>query len=314
MDDLTDFYYFVVVVRQGSFAAAGRALNVSTAKVSRRMALLEERHNVRLIQRSTRSFEVTEIGMAFYERCVDMLAEAEAAQRILQAGQEEAQGGLRISIPAALMLFPFQPILHRFMQAYPKVRLYAEMSHRRINVIDEHFDLSIRVRTPPFADSGLVVKSLAAIPQVLVAAPTLLAQHDPIQSLADLATLPSLGLGELQRHHDWTMVAADGSISKQRHQPVFMANDVSALVAAALAGCGVVQLPQMYVHTALKKGDLVAVMSGYGSIPAGVLQAAYPTRQGMLPIMRALLDLFEEEIQALIQQDIGLVDASAATF
>ncbi len=311
MDDLTDFYYFVAVVREGSFAAAGRALDISTAKVSRRMALLEERHNVRLIQRSTRSFEVTDIGMAFYDRCVAMLAEAEAAQTILQAGQQEVQGGLRISIPVALMHFPFQSILHQFMRAYPKVQLYVEMTDRRINVIDEHFDVSIRVRTPPFADSGLVVKSLASVTQVLVAAPSLLAQHDRIHTLADLEALPSLGLGALQRDHYWTVVGLEGGVCKQRYQPHFMANDVAALVAAALAGLGVVQLPKMYVYEALQKGILVPVLPEYASIEAGVLQAAYPTRKGMLPILRALLDLFEVDIQGLIQQDIGLLTANS---
>ncbi|MGO3858580.1 MAG: LysR substrate-binding domain-containing protein [Neisseriaceae bacterium] len=313
MDDLTDFYYFVEVVRHGSFAAAGRALNVSTAKISRRMALLEERHQVRLIQRSTRSFEVTELGQAFYERCVAMLAQAEEAQSILQLGQSEAQGILRISVPPALMHHPFQAIFNQFMLAHPKVQLYVEMTHRRINVIDEHFDLSIRVRTPPFADSGLVVKSLAGLIQVLVAAPTLLAKHEAITTLSALDALPSLGLGELQRHHYWHFVGADGSVTKHAFFPGFMANDVTALVSAACDGLGVVQLPLMYVHDLIKNGTLQQVMPEYASIQAGVLQAAYPTRKGMLPILRTLLDLCEQEIQLSIQQDIGLVAAHLAT-
>ncbi|MBP6117243.1 MAG: LysR family transcriptional regulator [Neisseriaceae bacterium] len=313
MDDLTDFYYFVEVVRQGSFAAAGRALNISTAKVSRRMALLEERHNVRLIQRSTRSFEVTEIGLAFYERCVAMLAQAEKAQSVLQQGQDEAQGVLRISVPPALLTYPFQAILNRFMQTHPKVRLYVEMTHRRINVIDEHFDLSIRVRTPPFEDSGLVVKSLAGITQTLVAAPALLAQFGPVTALSALDQLPSLGLGGLQRHHYWHFVDHVGQVQKHAFQPSFMANDVAALVSAARAGLGVVQLPCMYVHEAIAQGELVTLMPEYVSIQAGVLQAAYPTRKGMLPTLRALLDLFEAEIESLITQDIGLVAAHLAT-
>lgn len=307
MEDLTDFYYFVTVVRQGSFAAAARALDISTAKVSRRMALLEARHNVRLIQRSTRSFEVTEIGMAFYERCVAMLAQAEEAQNILQAGQNEAQGMLRISVPAALMHFPFQDILNKFMHAHPKVQLYVEMTHRRISVIDEQFDVSIRVRTPPFADSGLVVKPLAILTQVLVAAPSLLALHEPITTLAALRQLPSLGLGALQRHHHWDFTGKDGVVRQINHRPHFMVNDVAALVSAALAGLGVVQLPQMYVDEALQSGRLIALLPEYGSIQGGVLQAAYPTRQGMLPTLRALLTLFEAEMGELIQKRIGLL-------
>lgn len=315
MDDLTDFYYFVEVVRQGSFAAAARALNVSTAKVSRRMAMLEERHHVRLIQRSTRSFEITEIGQAFYERCVAMLEQAEAAQTILQAGQDVVHGTLRVSIPPALWSYPFKALFNQFLQAHPnpKIQLYVELTHRRINAIDEHFDLCLRVRTPPFEDSSMVVKSLAGLTQTLVAAPSLLAQYGPVDDLNALTLLPSLGLGDLQRHHYWHFVDAEGSITKQAFSPCFMANDVAALVSAVKAGIGVAQVPLMYVHHLIEEGLLVPIVPHYVSIQAGVLQAAYPTRKGMSPLLRSLLDLFEEAIQDLIKQDIGLITANLAT-
>ena len=123
MQDLNDLYYFVQVVDHGGFAPAGRALGMPKSKLSRRIALLEERLGVRLIQRSTRRFSVTEIGQEYYAHCMAMLVEAEAAEEVIDEVAPEPRGVVRMSCPTALVCFQVGAMIARFMAANPRVEI-----------------------------------------------------------------------------------------------------------------------------------------------------------------------------------------------
>jgi DNA-binding transcriptional LysR family regulator len=174
MQDLNDLYFFAQVVDHNGFAAAARALSLPRSRLSRRIGLLEERLGVRLIQRSTRRFAVTEIGREYYRHCLAMLVEADAAQEAIERARAEPQGIVRVSCPSSVLYFQVGEMVARFMAECPKVEVHLESTNRRVDVIREGLDMAIRVRFPPLEESDLVMKVLAESTQRLVASPAVL--------------------------------------------------------------------------------------------------------------------------------------------
>ena len=190
MQDLNDLRYFVAVVDHGGFAAAGRTLGLQKSKLSRRILQLEERLGVRLLNRSSRRFSVTEIGHEFYDRCLAMLVEAEAAEQVIAQVRSEPRGVVRMSCPIALLNFQFGALIAKFMVVNPAVEVQLESTNRRVDVIAEGFDVAIRVRFPPLEPTDLVMRRLDESIQCLVASPALI--RTPLSSPSDLSGLPSL--------------------------------------------------------------------------------------------------------------------------
>ncbi|WP_024577725.1 MULTISPECIES: LysR family transcriptional regulator [unclassified Afipia] len=297
MQDLNDLYYFVQVVDRGGFAAAGRALGIQKSKLSRRIALLEERLGVRLIQRSTRRFSVTEIGQEYYERCVAVLVEAEAAQSVIERVRSEPRGVIRMACPTALINFQFGEMIARFMIANPHVEIHLESTNRRVDVIGEGFDIAIRVRFPPLEHTELVMRRLDESTQCLVASPSLLKERKQLKSPADLHGLPSLDLGPPHREHSWSLDHSDGTAATVPHDPRLVTDDMAALREAAIKGVGIVQLPTMMVWQDVQAGRLVPVLPQW--IPkSGIIHAVFPSRRGLLPSVRALVDFMVSQCDA----------------
>lgn len=159
--DLNDLFYFAAVVEHQGFSPASRALGVPKSKLSRRICILEERLGVRLLQRSTRHFSVTEIGQNYYTHCKAMLVEAEAAQEAVDRTRAEPRGIVRITCPIALLHARVGLMLVEFMNEHPLVTLHLEATNDRIDVIAEGVDVAIRVRPPPLKASDLVMRTLS---------------------------------------------------------------------------------------------------------------------------------------------------------
>jgi DNA-binding transcriptional LysR family regulator len=294
--DLNDLYFFVQVVDQQGFASAARQLGMPRSRLSRRIGLLEERLGVRLIQRSTRRFAVTEIGMEYYRHCVAMLTEADAAQEVIERSRAAPQGVVRLSCPSSVLYFQVSAMIARFMAECPKVEVHLESTNRRVDVIREGFDIAIRVRFPPLEESELVMKVLAESPQRLVASPQLLERLGRPAVPADLTRLPSLAWGPTHRDHEWRLQGPDGAAVQIAHQPRLVTEDMVTLRLAALAGAGLVQLPRMVAGDDLAAGTLIDVLPDW-TPPAGIIHAVFPSRRGLLPSVRALLDFLAKEYQ-----------------
>ena len=294
MRDLNDLYYFVQVVKHGGFAPAERQLGIPKSKLSRRIALLEEALGVRLLQRSSRHFAVTDIGQEYFVRCQAMLIEAEAAQEVIDRTQHEPQGMVRLSCPPALLDYQIGPLLARFMRLHPRVQLHVESSNRRVDVIQEGLDIALRVRFPPLEDNGLVMKILGESLQHLVASPELVERMGGLPELATLPQWPSLSDTPSQQHPVWQLQHDDGDRHDVSYQPRMVCEDRRALLEAALQGIGVVQMPATLVRHALREGLLVDVVPGWRP-QAGLVHAVFPSRRGLLPAVRALLDFMGEE-------------------
>lgn len=293
MQDLNDLYYFAQVVEHGGFAPAGRALGLPKSKLSRRIALLEERLGVRLLQRSTRHFSVTEVGQNFYSHCKAMLVEAEAAEEAIEVIRSEPRGIVRVSCPVTLLDARVGDMIAEFMREYPQVEVHLDATNRRVDVVGEGIDIAIRVRPPPLQDTDLVMRVLAERSQCLVASPRLIEQLGMPEVPADLTRLPSMDLGVPQNEHVWNLFGPDGAHAAIHHRPRLVTRGMLTLRAAALAGVGVVQLPTMIVREHFMRGELVHVVPQWAP-RREIIHAVFASRRGLLPSVRALIDFLAD--------------------
>ena len=298
MTDLNDLYYFARVVEHGGFAPAGRALGEPKSKLSRRVAALEERLGTRLIQRSTRSLSLTEIGEAYYRHCRAMIVEAESAQEVAERARSEPCGIVRMSCPVALLETRVADMVAEFMLAHERVEVQLEATDRAVDVIGEGVDLAVRVRPPPIADSELVMRTLSDRGQSLVAAPALLERRPAPASPADLAALPSMAIGRPQQKHAWHLVGPDAGEVQVEHRPRYVTRNMTALRAAAVAGVGIVQFPNMMIERDLAAGRLVRVLPAWAP-PREVIHAVFPSRRGLLPSVRALVEFLVDRFRSI---------------
>lgn len=298
MQDLNDLYYFVQAVDHGGFAPAGRALGMPKSRLSRRIAELEERLGVRLIQRSTRRFIVTDIGRTYYEHCKAMLVEAEAAQEAIDVSRAEPRGTVRLTCPVSLLHVYVGAMLADFMALYPQVAIHLESTNRRVDVMSEAVDVAIRVRPPPLQDSELVMRVLTDRGQSLVASPALVRQRGLPASPAELDGWPSLGLGSPQQSFSWTLFGPDQARATIYHAPRLVTTDMIALRSAALASVGIVQLPTLMVCDQLADGSLIRLLPDWPP-RREIIHAVFPSRRGLLPSVRLLIDYLAQRFDAL---------------
>jgi DNA-binding transcriptional LysR family regulator len=298
MQDLNDFYYFAQVVEYGGFAPAGRALGKPKSMLSRRIAQLEKRLSVRLIQRSTRRFSVTDVGQTFYTHCKAMLVEAEAATQAIDLSRSEPRGTVRMACPVALLSAQVGAMLAEFLAQCPHVLLHVKALNAPVDVIAEGYDFALRVRPAPLADSELVLKVLGTRAQRLVASPLLVERLGAISDPADLVRYPSLALGAEGDEHEWRLVGPDDARRSIRHDPRLVTDDMGVLRSAALAGVGIAHLPHMLVADDLQRGALTQPLATWAP-PSEVIHAVLPSKRYLLPSVRALVDFLAERFGRL---------------
>lgn len=297
MMDLNDYALFAVLVEEQSLAAAGRRLGLPRSTVSRRLSTLETRLGVALIRRSTRSFSVTDVGQDFYQHCRAMLTEAESATALIARQKSEPQGMIRVACPSSMIQYQLAPMVAGFMLRYPKTTVVLESTHRQVDVLREGFDLAIRVRFDPPDDSGLTLRRFGSDEQHLICAPSCL-RDGPLYDPAALAALPSLSWNPGRTRHHWDLIGPDGKEVQITHQPRLITQDMAALMNAALAGIGIVQLPGAVVRPLLKTAELVEVMPGWRP-RSGMIHAIFPSRRGQLPILRSFLNACAAHFESL---------------
>lgn len=290
MQDLNDLQYFAQVVRHGGFTAAARATGEPKAKLSKRVARLEKQFGARLIERSTRSFRVTEVGREVYRQCEVIEGGVEAAEAIAARAQTEVCGTVRAACPPGLLQLVGSQVLVGFMARYPAVRVHLHFSNRRVDLISEIFDLAFRVRSELDSDQSLTMRSLGRSRQILVASPALLAAGAPAR-LEDLALLPTLSMSEHLDRERWTLFNAAGEPRTVTHAPRLACMDITALRDAAVAGLGVSLIPEESCILEVRNGSLVQVLPEWNA-PEGVIHLVFPTPKGMRPPVRAFIDHF----------------------
>ncbi|HEY0197764.1 MAG TPA: LysR substrate-binding domain-containing protein [Rhodanobacter sp.] len=297
LQDLNDLYFFAAVVEHGGFSAAGRALGVPKSRLSKRVAQLEDRLGVRLLQRTTRRFVVTEVGERFYAHCRAVLEEAQAAQDAVDELRAEPRGVVRLSCPVSLAQTVLAYLIPDFLAQYPKMQVRLLSSDRRVDVIGEGFDLAIRVRTKLDTDANLVVRSFGQSRPLLVASPILLEARGRPTTPDELASLPALSMREHEGAQIWDLIGANGEQVNVEVQARLISGDFAVLLEAARRGMGVTPLPEFVCASAIARGELEVVLPGW-SLPEGIMHFVYPSRRGMLPGVRALVDFLAERLPA----------------
>ncbi len=295
LQDLNDLYFFAAVVEHGGFSAAGRALGLPKSRLSKRVSQLEERLGVRLLQRTTRKFVVTETGERFYEHCRAVLEEAQAAQDAVDAIRAEPRGVVRISCPVSLARSLLGPILPEFLQAHPQVQVRVLATNRRVDLIGEGYDVAIRVRFKLDTDATLILREFGVSNVILVANPSLWKTHARPKTPRDLATLPVLSMDEGDGPQRWNLVHADNTAVEVDIHPRLISGEFAVLMEAAWQGAGVALLPESICAVPIAEGRLERVLPAWRG-PEGTMHFVYPSRRGLLPGVRALVDFLAERL------------------
>jgi DNA-binding transcriptional LysR family regulator len=293
MRDLNDLLYFAEVVDRGGFTAAGRALGVPKSRLSRRIALLEARLGARLLHRTTRKLSLTTLGEQFHRHCVAMREDAEAAEEAVAQAQTEPRGTIRVACPVTLAQTTIGPILPRFLARYPQVKVDLKISNRAVDLVEEGFDVALRVRTTLDDSGSLVVKNLGTTRTLLVASPAQLARQGTPATTADLARLDTVAMSAVDGRVTWELVGPDGAAWSFHHRPRCIADDLLTLKFAVVGGIGACLLPDYMCSDELCAQTLVPVLPGWAPRP-GIFHAVFPSRRGLIPAVRRFLDFLGE--------------------
>jgi DNA-binding transcriptional LysR family regulator len=291
--DLNNLYFFAKVVDFGSYTAAAKALGLQTSKLSRRIAALETELGVRLINRTTRRLSLTEAGKTFHRHCLALLDEAQAAKDAMSQILATPQGLVRISCPTGLLQGGVADILARFVAKHPRVRIALDATNRRVDVVEEGLDIALRVRKPPLEDSDLAMRAFGPDEVILVASPELIAAHGEPQTLEDVARMPTLSMASSDERSTWRFHDMNSEPAELTHSPRLSTDDLFTLRHAALQGIGAVLVPRLLVANDLEGGALIQLLPSLKA-HTGIVHAVFPSRRGMVPAVRALLDFLTE--------------------
>jgi len=284
---------FSKVVQGGSLSAAARELGISPAVVSRTLAAMEARLGVRLINRTTRSLHLTDEGASYYETCSRILAEIEEADAAAAARRVEPQGMLRVALPASFGLNHIAPLIPRFAERYPKVELALSLSDRSVNLVEEGFDLAIRIAE--LKDSALAARKLAPNRRVVCASPAYLRQHDEPKTPQDLAKHNCLiATWEQGMAMTWEYKTPVGKRGSVRVTGRYACDNWEVLREWAVAGLGVALKSTWDVRKHLEDGSLVPLLPGYDFSSDVGIYAVYPHRRHLPAKTRVFIDFLAE--------------------
>jgi DNA-binding transcriptional LysR family regulator len=289
-DSIQEMAVFARVVGAGSLSAAARELGLSPALVSRRLAALESRLGVRLINRTTRSLHLTDDGATYYEACARVLADIEEADATVSAGRVEPRGTLRVALPASFGLQHIAPLIPRFAERYPQIQLALSLSDRTVNLIEEGFDLAVRIAH--LEDSSLTARKLAPNRRVVCASPAYLARHGAPRTPDELARHNCLTTTDFAMN--WDYKDPDGKPGSVRVTGRYACDSWEVLREWARAGLGIALKSTWDVHRLLAEGSLVEVCPGYTFHSDVAIYAVYPSRRFLPAKTRVFIEFLAE--------------------
>ena len=299
--DLNDLKFYAAVVANGGFSAASRALGIPKSRISRRVAALESQLGVRLLERSSRRFSVTEVGQDVYRHARAALSEAEAIEDVAARLKVEPHGLVRLSCPLGADRI-LATDLSRFLARHPRLRIQVIVSNRRVDLIEEGVDVAIRVRERLDTDAELQVKIIGRASSKLVASRAFLDAHGRPSKPAELAFLPTLSQTERQDVERWTLVDESGAEAVVVHEPRLSAGEFGILRQAAIDGVGIAFLPEYSCREPLADGRLEQVLPDWSG-REGILHLVFTSRRGLLPGVRAVIDFLAEVLKPYPRPD-----------
>lgn len=311
MQDLNELLFFAEVVDHGSFAAAARALGLPKSRLSRRVAELEARLGVRLLQRTTRKLSLTEAGEQCHRHCAAMREQAEAALQAVALVQSEPRGTLRVACPVTLAQTMLGRLLPLFMERHPQVRVDLRVSNRVVDLVEEGVDVALRVRATLEDSGSLVVKQLGLTHALLVASPAQLRRQGTPEHPDALVRMDTVAMSAVEGRSSWQLLDPAQRLVTLTHQPRLVADDLWTLKLAILRGTGVGLVPDYLCQEELAQGRLVALLPGWAPAPA-ILHAVFPSRRGLAPATRRFLDFLGEQVSGITPHPDWLGDDPGA--
>ncbi len=293
MDKFQEMQAFVAVVQAGSFVEAANTLGMSKTTVSRLVSELESRLGVRLLHRTTRKLSLTKEGELFQERCGDLLRNVDAAEAEMTAHAGEAVGKLKITVPVGFGMLHLTPLWPAFMKRHPKVELDVTLSDRVMDLVDEGYDMAVRIGQLP--SSSLISRQIATTRLVVCAAPGYLRRHGTPSHPFEIAERSVIAYTLLTTGDEWQFVGPEGRVGVKVNARL-RSNSGDACSAAALQGQGIVLQPTFLIGAHLRSGALVEVLPQYRSSELGIF-TVYPSRKHVAPKVRVLIDFLAESFR-----------------
>ncbi|MEP6882967.1 MAG: LysR family transcriptional regulator [Dokdonella sp.] len=290
MDKFQGMQLFTRVVDAGSFTAAAEGLGISRALASKLIQTLEDSLGVRLLNRTTRRVSLTDAGRNYYQRVSEILAQLAEAEAEAAELQLEPRGRMRVSAPISFSVLHLAPAFSEFQRRYPRVELELELSDRLVDLVDEGFDLAIRIGK--LADSSLVARRIAPACLVMVASPDYLKRAGTPNEPTDLST-HNFMIYTLATRRDEIVLERNGESTTTRIRGNLLVNNGDFIAAAAVEGHGISVLPTFIVADPLKRGELVRVLDSW-TVPAIAIHAVYAQTRSLPAKTRALIDFLVE--------------------
>lgn len=300
MDRLSEMQSFVAVVEQGGFTDAARTIGVSKSVVSKNVSALEARLGARLLNRTTRRVNPTEIGLAYYDRATAVLNKAQEADEMVTAMQTDPRGTLRVSVPVNFGLSHIAPAVGDFLNQYPELQVNMVLDDRFVELVADGFDLAIRIGR--MEDSSLKARKLGEARPLLVASPDYLKKHGAPRNLDELSQHDLLHYTNLSTGNFWRLKSKNGEARDIRVGGRFTANNGEALRRAAEAGLGIAMLPSFVLEDRVKRGKLVEILPETCMGTLGIF-AVYPPGRYIQPKVRSFIDFLVDRFRQVGPDD-----------
>jgi len=294
--DLNQLAIFIGVVDEGSFTAAGKALNVPKSRISRMVADLESSLGVRLLQRSTRQISLTQVGADYYNNCKHLVSEIMDVHKVISDRQDHPHGVLRISVPMVVGSGIFGRFVARFQKIYPDVRVEISHTDRQVNLIEEKFDLGLYLGELP--ESSLVARTIADTETIICASPEYLAQLGPLTAPKDLANLDVVKIGEGMQDETFEFIHDSGEHTSVKVKPSIVTNHISAAMNCIIQGAGVGIVPMFMAGEYILSGRMIPILPDWKLKPEPI-SVVYPSRQYLSLKVRHFIDFLVKEIEEL---------------
>jgi DNA-binding transcriptional LysR family regulator len=300
MDKFEDIQAFVTVVDTGSFTAAADRLGSAKSAISRRVSALEERLGVQLLHRTTRVLNLTETGRSFYDHGTRILADLEEAEAAVQQEHGELRGTLRFALPLSFGVRHMCGPIATFSKQHPKVRFDLDLNDRRVDLIEDNFDVALRIGR--LTDSSLIARRLFDVRAVVCGSPHYLNTHGAPETPADLDDHQCLVYSNLDDPDKWEYEDRDGNRSTVKVNSIMSASSGDFLSNAAAHGMGLVIQPTFIASAAIRSGNLIPVLTDY-AWPISPAYAVYPPTRHLSYRVRAFIDFLVDRFSGVPQWD-----------
>ncbi|MBU2969794.1 LysR family transcriptional regulator [Pseudoalteromonas sp. C2R02] len=294
MHNLNDMMVFLAVVEHQSFTLAADAISLPKSNISRKVSRLEVALGVRLLERSTRSLHLTEIGKTYYEHCVRINEEISNSQKCIETMSSVPRGVIKVCTSVTIGQSLIAPLLMKFNEVYPDIQVELQLTNRRVDIIEEGFDLVLRVGESP--DSSLISKKLMSTCLKLYASPEYIHNTSKNQTIeiSNLELHNCLFMNATNHSNQWVL-NKQNETQTVKLQPSFVCDDFNVIYQMTLNGAGISLLPEYLCTDAISHNKLQQVLSSWQSTDIS-LYAIYASRKGVTPKIRAMIDFLENKL------------------